>query len=167
MRVINVSLRTNILVLLVVFFFGGLFVLLQSPPGGPEGVAAATTRGNTMLVVRLPLSRDRIQREITVHSNEPQSKPRTAIASAVGSRAGDPYKEVQLAFEQWAAIDTLRDQWCITTPDFSLQQDAPFYDVGLRCDYSGSRSSKRVMVPMGELPDALQEVLHVFGLSIE
>jgi hypothetical protein len=163
----RVSLRTNILVIMAVFLLGGLVVLCRLPPGGPEGVAVATTRGGSMLVLRLPLSKDYPQKQIIVFNNEPLPQPRIAIFETVESRDGEPYKKVQLTFEQWITIDNIREQWCINTPNFTLQQNAAFYDVGLRCQYSGFRSSKRVMVPIGELPNDLQELMHIFEFSNE
>jgi len=156
----------NILVIIAVFVLGGVFILVILPPGGSRGVAAVTTRGGRMVVLRLPSTNSQPQKQLVVFDNEPLPRPRIVILEPAIPQAGAQYEEMQLTIEQWTSIDNIRGQWCNNAPKFLLQESAPFYDIGIRCQNSGFRSSKRIIVPVDELPTDFQRLLDLFASNI-
>jgi hypothetical protein len=164
-RPLKVSLTTNLLFILAIMMLGGLFILAQLPPGGPDGVAAVTTRGGRMFVVRFPASSTSPQHQIEVFDSSTSPRPRIAIFEAVNARDGDPYHEVQLTDNQWQAIEGLRQQWCRGSPAFLPSVgDPPQYAIGLRCEAHGLRSSRQVMIPADELPRAIRDLIVLFPM---
>jgi hypothetical protein len=165
----NVSLKTNLLVILATFVVGDFFALLQLPPAGSGGVAAMTTRGDRMFVVRYPKPPTGPQRQIEVSDVTTGSHPRLAMLANVDARDGATDSSVELTLDQWQAIDGLRQQWCADSPHFpSAASAAPVYDIGLCCEYSnhGMPRSIYVRTPGDALPISVQRLIELFPQSM-
>jgi len=151
-----------ILLLAFALLAGGAMALIIFTPGGPNGVAAVTTRGGRVFVLRFPSSVASPQQEIVVFNNETISRSRIAVLEGV-EESDNTYKEVQLIIDQWQKIDNLRKKWCDQAPNYrTIRNGEPFYDIGLRCLSGGWLSTRRVMIPIEEFPDELQKLTKLF-----
>lgn len=161
----NVSLRTNLVVVLATFVTGGFFVLLLLPPGEASGIAAVTTHGGQMFIVRYPRPPSGPQRQIVVFDDSTLARPRLAVLADADAREFDLDSAVQLDRDQWQAIDALRQQWCAASPRFpSAASAAPAYDIGLRCENSnhGMPRAAYVRAPGDALPASVQDLIACF-----
>lgn len=160
----NLPLKTNLLILLIFFAFGGRFVRLQAPPRDASGIAAVTTRGGPMVIVRYPLPPDGPRRQIVVFDATTLAHPQLAVIADADAHAQDSDlgRAVQLPPDQWQAIDALRQQWCADPPRLpSAASAAPVYDIGLRCEYSNHGMPRAVYlrVPGDALPSSVQSLI--------
>jgi hypothetical protein len=161
----NVSLKTNFLVVLATFVAGGFFVLIQLPPGEASGIAAVTTRGGQMFILRYPKPPSGPQHQIVVFDLTTLATPRLAVLAAAEAREHVPDSAVQLTLSEWQAIDTLRQQWCVTPPHVpSAASAAPVYAIGLRCEYSnhGMPRATYVRISGDALPTSVQNLIARF-----
>lgn len=159
----EISLRTNIIILAVMFSCGGFFILIQMPSGGPGGVAAATTRGGRMFVIRPPQEApSTIPGQITIfENNDGLSNMSRAIFYEFDDASGTGNtKNVQLTLAQWSEIAKLRDDWCTSTPANHLrEQSSLLYDIGVRCHGPFGISSRQIKLRGDELPVELQRII--------
>ncbi|NTU83268.1 MAG: hypothetical protein HGA45_28510 [Chloroflexales bacterium] len=165
----NVSLRTNLLVVLATFAVGGFFVLLLLPPGESSGIAAVTTRGGQMFIIRYPKPPVGPQRQVVVFDSTTLSRPQLAVLADADACEVDLGSAVQLTSSQWQAIDGLRQQWCAESPYFpSAASAAPVYDIGLRCEYSNHGMPRAIYVraPGDVLPTSVQRLIALFPQSM-
>jgi hypothetical protein len=161
----EVSLKTNTIILLVMFAFGGFFLLIQMPSGGANGVAAATTRGGRMFVIRPPeVAQSTLPRQITIFENyEGLSDTSRAVFYELNNSSGEAEtKSIQLSLEQWNAIAELQDTWCKLIPKNRIhEQSSLFYDIGMRCRGPFGISARQIKLRGDELPIELQQIIVV------
>jgi hypothetical protein len=146
------------------FAFGGFFILIQMPSGGANGVAAATTRGGRIFVIRPPqVAQSTLPRQITIFENNEglSTTSRVVFYEFNNIRGEEETKSVQLTLDQWNRIDELRDKWCQSIPINRIREQSPIlYDIGVRC--TGPFGNTRQIKLLGdELPIELQQIITI------
>lgn len=161
MKIVQVSLWTNIAVLIVLFLIGGLLLLLTLPPGGPQGVAAVTTRGDRIMAIRAVGIRPQEEaKQVVVFGDAHARTQYLVVAEPVHARTAAPYHEYRLSQSEWATINTIRQQWCVNPPR-SVEQDDPRgqYAVGFRCTEGSVQSYRQLHLEATALPPELNNLI--------
>ena len=117
------------------------------------GTVIGQLRGEATVVFRLPIN------PMDGNSGDQLiiDKEGRVARGIVPTRDVNAFTRMELVPKELATVDALRKTWCDTQPQFpDLSDAAQFYDLGLQCNPSITR---RIKVPLGQLPDALQNVL--------
>jgi hypothetical protein len=136
-----------------------ILAIVHNPFPITYSVATEVKHGVYAVIVRFPSEASVSQEELIIFENNAEFRTPRRVTRGPVDNTGmtwDDYTVVQLTEGQWRDIDMLRQTWCHQPPTFrTLQQDDPFYDVGLDCGFR----TKRVKVPTDQLPVALIELI--------
>lgn len=60
-------------------------------------------------------------------------------------------------------MNNLRESWCLSDSVFSeVPTDELFYDLGIRCGAPAGIFSKRIKIPVAEVPPEIRQLIALF-----